>query len=91
MFLCTCMCVYCFVCVCACIEGKAKECASYSFAGLLLIINCSRSDSRKLPQQVCSEDLRYSGLDFSTGLSTVKARRYIPQSAWFTLATSKKT
>ena len=46
MFLCTCMCVYCFVCVCACIEGKAKECASYSFAGLLLVINCSRSAFR---------------------------------------------
>ena len=36
-------CVYCFVCVCVCIERKARECASYSFAGLLLITNCSRS------------------------------------------------
>ena len=38
------VCVYCFVCVCVCIERKARECASYSFAGLLLITNCSRSD-----------------------------------------------
>ena len=36
-------CVYYFVCVCACIEGKARECASYSFVGLLLITNGSRS------------------------------------------------
>ena len=36
-------CVYCFVCICVCIERKARECASYSFAGLLLITNCSRS------------------------------------------------
>ena len=41
--LCMCMCVYCFVRVCVCIKRKARECASYSFAGLLLITNCSRS------------------------------------------------
>ena len=42
--LCTYMCVYCFFCVCVCVlREKARECASYSFAGLLLITNCSRS------------------------------------------------
>ena len=37
------VCVLFCLCMCVCIERKARECASYSLAGLLLITNCSRS------------------------------------------------